>query len=171
MSGKNGSGQHQTAAETSGCNKRISKSVLGKQTSVDRVLPEGTIKRKLGEETYQYWSDEQIPVYDCMDRLAGYSIVGLVDFDEFIFPLKDKDFKQFVNRIRTRYPDAGFFIFLVDVFVTDWGKTNERENLTIAQFRNRTTTMSDRIKNFVIPERIQTGSVSTHNAEPKYGYK
>ncbi|KAL3841811.1 hypothetical protein ACJMK2_019912 [Sinanodonta woodiana] len=131
----------------------------------------GTIKRKLGEKTVQSWSDEQIPVFDCMDRLAGYSIVGLVDFDEFIFPLQDQDFKQFVNRIRTTYPDSGLFSFLVDVFVIDWGKTNESENLTIAQFRNRTKTMADRIKNFIIPERIQTGSVSTHNAEPKQGYK
>ncbi|KAL3841813.1 hypothetical protein ACJMK2_019914 [Sinanodonta woodiana] len=131
----------------------------------------GTFKRKFGQETFQYWSDEQVPVYDCMDRLAGYSIVGLVDFDEFIFPLQDKDFKQFVNRIRTTYPDAALFSFLVDVYIKDWGETNKSEKLIIAQFRNRTKTMADRIKNFIIPERVTTGSVITHKADPKIGYK
>ncbi|KAL3841812.1 hypothetical protein ACJMK2_019913 [Sinanodonta woodiana] len=72
----------------------------------------GTIRRKFGEETYQYWSDEQIPVFDCMDRLAGYSIVGLVDFDEFIFPLKDKDFKQFVVGIGHCHQYVNLIVFV-----------------------------------------------------------
>ncbi|KAL3841809.1 hypothetical protein ACJMK2_019910 [Sinanodonta woodiana] len=131
----------------------------------------GTINRKLGQKSGQGWSDEQIPVYDCMDRLAGYSIVGVVDFDEFIFPLQDKDFKQFVNRLRKTYPDVSLFTFFVDVYVMDWGKTNDNETLMITQFKNRTRTMQDRVKNILIPEWIETGSVSTHNAAPRKGHR
>ncbi|KAK3600274.1 hypothetical protein CHS0354_013701 [Potamilus streckersoni] len=130
-----------------------------------------TINRKLGQKTGQGWSDEQVPVYDCMDRLAGYSYVGIVDFDEFIFPLQDKDFKQFVNRLKKTYHDVSLFTFLVDIYVMDWGKMNENEKLLITQFTNRTQTMQDRVKNIVIPDWIETGSVSTHKAVPRKGYK
>ena len=29
--------------------------------------------------------DEQVVVYDCIEKLKGYNFVGIVDFDEFVY--------------------------------------------------------------------------------------
>ena len=42
-------------------------------------------KRYVGEKAAQPFMDEQVVVYDCIERLKGYNFVGIVDFDEFVY--------------------------------------------------------------------------------------
>ena len=44
---------------------------------------------KLGVKNFQAWNDEQLPVYDCLEKLRGYKYMAVVDFDEYIIPEKD----------------------------------------------------------------------------------
>ena len=42
----------------------------------------------------QAWQDEQVTVFDCQERLRGYSFVSVVDLDEFLLPLRDDNLKD-----------------------------------------------------------------------------
>ena len=44
---------------------------------------------KIGVKNFQAWNDEQLPVYDCLEKLRGYKYMAVVDFDEYIIPEKD----------------------------------------------------------------------------------
>ena len=50
--------------------------------------------RRVGQKNGQAWNDEQVVVYHCYDRLVNFKFVGVIDFDEFIVPHKDKNFPQ-----------------------------------------------------------------------------
>ena len=48
---------------------------------------------KIGDKVIASWTDEQLTVYDCHDRLRGYDFVGIIDLDEFVVP-KHGNFEQ-----------------------------------------------------------------------------
>ena len=51
-------------------------------------------KRSVGQKNAQVWNDEHVTIYHCHDRLINYKFVGVLDFDEFIIPHKDRNFKE-----------------------------------------------------------------------------
>ncbi|KAK3588280.1 hypothetical protein CHS0354_030890 [Potamilus streckersoni] len=48
---------------------------------------------------------------------------------------------------------------------------NENGHLILTQYSNRTEAIMDRVKNMLIPQRIEPGAVSTHTAKPSSGYR
>jgi len=40
----------------------------------------------VGVKNYQAWNDEQIPVFDCLQRLQGYKYIVVLDLDEYLVP-------------------------------------------------------------------------------------
>ena len=60
---------------------------------LNMVFPDSP-KREVGQKNAQAWSDEQVLVYYCYDRLVNYKYVGIIDLDEFILPHKDKNFEE-----------------------------------------------------------------------------
>ncbi|WAR04914.1 hypothetical protein MAR_020283 [Mya arenaria] len=44
------------------------------------------IKRTTGDKISQGFADEQIPLFDSQNRLAGYKYHALLDTDEFLIP-------------------------------------------------------------------------------------
>ena len=51
-------------------------------------------KRRVGQKNLQAWGDEQVTVYHCYDRLVNYKFVAVIDFDEFIVPHQDRNFRE-----------------------------------------------------------------------------
>ena len=51
----------------------------------------------IGDKTTSSWSDEQLTVYDCHDRLRGYHYVGVIDLDEFLVPRRGNIQELLVN--------------------------------------------------------------------------
>ena len=47
----------------------------------------------IGVKNYQAWNDEQIPVYDCLEKLKGYKYLAVIDFDEYIIPQQGGDWR------------------------------------------------------------------------------
>ena len=45
----------------------------------------------IGVKNFQAWNDEQIPVFDCLEKLRGYKYLAVIDFDEYIMPQKDEN--------------------------------------------------------------------------------
>ena len=54
------------------------------------------VKRYVGEKTPEAWNDEQVVVHDCQARLSGYNYVSVLDFDEFLVPMIDKNFEWMI---------------------------------------------------------------------------
>ena len=54
--------------------------------------------RDVGDKNAQAWQDEQVTVFDCQERLRGYSFVSVVDLDEFLLPLRDENLKEMMVR-------------------------------------------------------------------------
>ncbi|KAL3870353.1 hypothetical protein ACJMK2_038423 [Sinanodonta woodiana] len=117
------------------------------------------------------FSDSLAAIHYCEDILAGYSFVAVADFDEFIFPRKHADIKHLMVYLSKVYSDAGAFTFNSEIYVTSWGKMDENSELIITQYSNRTEAMMDRVKNMLIPQRIEPGAVSTHTARTNSGYR
>jgi hypothetical protein len=42
-------------------------------------------------KTKEAWNIEQLVVHDCQGRLSGYQYVGVIDLDEFIVPVTDRN--------------------------------------------------------------------------------
>jgi len=40
------------------------------------------------------WVDEQVTVFDCIQRFRGYKYIGILDVDEFLVP-KSPDIKDY----------------------------------------------------------------------------
>ncbi|KAK3588278.1 hypothetical protein CHS0354_030888 [Potamilus streckersoni] len=117
------------------------------------------------------YSDSLAAIHYCEDQLAGYSFVAVADFDEFIFPRKHANIKQLMVYLSEIYPDVGVFTFKTEIYITSWGKINENGHLILTQYSNRTEAIMDRVKNMLIPQRIQPGAVTTHTAKPSSGYR
>ena len=43
-----------------------------------------------------HWNDEQIVVYDIFERYSGYSYFGIIDFDEYLIPSRNRTMKQMI---------------------------------------------------------------------------
>ena len=54
--------------------------------------------REVGIKNYQGWNDEQLVVFDCQMRLAGYSFLGVYDFDEYILPKRANNLLEMLVR-------------------------------------------------------------------------
>ena len=50
--------------------------------------------RDVGDKNAQAWQDEQVTVFDCQERLRGYSFISIVDLDEFLLPLRDENLRD-----------------------------------------------------------------------------
>ena len=57
------------------------------------------VKRYVGEKVPEAWNDEQVVVHDCQARLSGYNYVSVLDFDEFLVPMIDKNFEWMIVSI------------------------------------------------------------------------
>ena len=44
------------------------------------------VARDVGVKIAQAFNDEQVALFDCMEKLTGYSLVGVLDIDEFLIP-------------------------------------------------------------------------------------
>lgn len=55
--------------------------------------------RVVGHKTPSVWQDEQVTVFDCTERLQGYTYMAIIDLDEFLLPRKHKDIKTMLVRI------------------------------------------------------------------------
>ncbi|KAK3586273.1 hypothetical protein CHS0354_022600 [Potamilus streckersoni] len=116
-------------------------------------------------------SDEQILVYYCQDRLAGYSFIGVIDFDEFIVPQQDRNFKELMRHLMEKYKNTASFTFLVEYYIRNWGIYNSPEHLIPIEYIQRTAAMKDRVKNIIVRDRFEPGSITTHTVIPRRGFK
>ncbi|KAK3586216.1 hypothetical protein CHS0354_016692 [Potamilus streckersoni] len=115
-------------------------------------------------------SDEQILVYYCQDRLAGYSFIGVIDVDKFIVPQQDRNFKELMRHLMEKYENTASFTFLVEYYIRNWGIHNSPEHLIPIEYIQRTAAMKDRVKNIIVRDRFEPGSITTHTVIPRRGF-
>ena len=53
----------------------------------------GNIKRRFNPPDDQTGSDKQVLTFDAFERMSGYTYFGIIDFDEFLIPSKDRSLK------------------------------------------------------------------------------
>ncbi|KAL3836351.1 hypothetical protein ACJMK2_021784 [Sinanodonta woodiana] len=119
-------------------------------------------RRLVGQKSMQAWNDEQVPVFDCLERLNGYKYMGILDVDEFILPANDTTIPRLLARLFSKVPRAAGFRFNVHIFITSWGMTNASAEFIVTQYTNRTKPMKDRVKHIFMPSRIKPGGLYTH---------
>ena len=141
--------------------------------------------RQVGEKAAQPFIDEQVAVYDCLEKLKGFNFVGIIDFDEIVYTgvTYKHNLKTLFKYLTRRYPDASGFNFKTEIFITNWMaeansstnasslKTDTSNSLWYLQFAERTAPMVDRVKNIFNTERVVLDSVWTHNYTSLPGYK
>ncbi|XP_053396878.1 uncharacterized protein LOC123551414 [Mercenaria mercenaria] len=128
-----------------------------------------TVAHRPGMKTVQAWNDEQILVYDCQSRLRGYKYVGVIDMDEFIVPVTDRNFENMLGRLIYVLPNMAAAEVYGEMFILDWKKTNKAGKLIIEQYENRTVSKApidiNQRKLIHLPSRVQRGSVVTHGCK------
>ncbi|KAL4233243.1 hypothetical protein ACF0H5_007927 [Mactra antiquata] len=129
----------------------------------------GAMTRQIGRKTPSVWQDEQVTVFDCAQRLQGYTYVAIIDLDEFLLPRKHKNIIHMMRFLTKLYPTAAGFSFKSFIFVKDWEPVMSNKS-DIYKYQRRTPALYTREKNIIIRQRIETGSLHTHEFLPKSGY-
>ncbi|XP_060594369.1 uncharacterized protein LOC132748749 [Ruditapes philippinarum] len=132
---------------------------------------DGLMKREIGVKMPSVWQDEQVVVFDCYQRLQGYTYISIIDLDEFLLPRKHSNIKKMMNDITRQYPKAAGFTLKSFIFAKDWNKTVATSGSDIVQYLRRTPALYTRQKNILIPGRVQPKSLDTHEFEPETGYE
>ncbi|XP_053390443.1 uncharacterized protein LOC128553331 [Mercenaria mercenaria] len=132
---------------------------------------DGLMKREVGVKSPNVWQDEQVVVFDCYQRLHGYTYIAIVDLDEFLLPRRHKDIKGMMRNLTEQFPKAAGFTFKSYIFAKDWNKTVTTSGSDIVQYLRRTPALYTRQKNVLIPGRIRPDSIDTHEFEPLEGYE
>lgn len=129
--------------------------------------------RYIGQKYTLSWHDEQVTVFDCMERLQGYHYVAVLDLDEFLIPRKQDyhDWKIMLDKLSWIYPHAAGFSFQSQVFTLDWGVSNPEGEFFISKYINRTRPMWDRRKNIINPQKVVPGTVWTHGFQSLKGFR
>lgn len=128
---------------------------------------------EIGVKNFQAWNDEQVPVFDCLEKLKGYKYIVVLDLDEYLIPKTDKTLMNLFNRLFSTKANAAGFTFLVQLHITSWEATSNSSIFKIGRYLNRTQTMPDRIKHVTMPDRLVSGGLSTHGFTPNWdkGFK
>ncbi|XP_053404487.1 uncharacterized protein LOC123554072 [Mercenaria mercenaria] len=132
--------------------------------------------RYVGQKEAQPFIDEQVVLYEAMERLQGYTYTAVIDVDEIIFARTSHkhNLKRFLVQLFRRCPDAAGFSFRTELFITDWENKEdmgpEMNMFWHTRYQNRTRPLEDRTKNILVMNRVILGSVWTHNytALPQY---
>ncbi|KAK6191998.1 hypothetical protein SNE40_003555 [Patella caerulea] len=136
--------------------------VLGKDLGFRRF--------KGNHRTYQMFSDEFVPIYDCQSRASNYKYTIVMDFDEIIVnPEQPLQLLPTLNDLLRQNPFAAYFTFHVENFVKNWGETNPGSDLVLMKYINRSRPMYDRPKAVYI--RGRTADFTMHNSLPAKGFK
>lgn len=128
----------------------------------------GHVRSIVGGKNFQTWNDEQILIYDCLEKLKGYKYLVVLDIDEYLVPNHNKRLPEFFDELWDKNPYAAGFRFLVQLHITSWGATDTRSQFTVGRYLNSTAAMSDRTKHVTRPDRLIPGGLSTHQFYPQW---
>lgn len=135
----------------------------------------GPLHPSVGVKNSQAWNDEQLVVFDCLERLKGYKYLIMLDIDEYLVPtLQNETLKHLFDKIFQRNQNAAGFTFKTQLYLTTWGVTGDGKSpFNVMRYVNRTRAMTDRTKHVTMPSRLSPGGLSTHHFTPLYskGYK
>ncbi|KAL4220871.1 hypothetical protein ACF0H5_019137 [Mactra antiquata] len=118
--------------------------------------------RMPGGKNVMSFQDEQVTVFDCMERFNNYDFVAVIDLDEFLVPTRNNTWRTMLTDLMKEYPTASGFSFHTQIFTLDWGVSNPNGEFFVTRYVKRTRTMWDRKKNIILPSRILRGSAWTH---------
>ncbi|KAK3586259.1 hypothetical protein CHS0354_004366 [Potamilus streckersoni] len=69
------------------------------------------------------------------------------------------------------YTNAASYTFLVEYYIRNWGGQNTSEQLIPIEYIQKAAAMKDRVKNIVVRDRFEAGSITTHTVIPRSKYK
>ncbi|XP_060551474.1 uncharacterized protein LOC132713042 [Ruditapes philippinarum] len=136
---------------------------------VHLTLPPSAETHRPGMKTKEAWNIEQLVVHDCQGRLSGYQYVGVIDLDEFIVPVTDRNLETMMNKLLYILPNMSAVEVYGEMFILDWPPTNKAGKLVISKYEDRTISNApvdiNQRKLIHIPARVQRGSVVTHGCK------
>ncbi|XP_041369947.1 uncharacterized protein LOC121383915 [Gigantopelta aegis] len=115
----------------------------------------------------QFSHDENLPVYECRERLAGYTYVAGIDLDEIILPHRNQGLKQFMEDYLKRFPDAAGFLFHVQFHVTSWGR-HAHHDVFFLDYQRSTPPRWECEKYIYLPERTHLAHTHSFEAKPSF---
>ncbi|KAK6191997.1 hypothetical protein SNE40_003554 [Patella caerulea] len=114
------------------------------------------------------YSDEILPIYDCMMRSSDYTFTAVLDFDEIIVPKKGPlDLIPMLNHEYQHDEHAAAFVFRIENFILNWTTSNET-NLHFMKYVKRTLALQDQSKIVYVQGRYKT--VNMHTTEALRGF-
>ncbi|XP_076435395.1 uncharacterized protein LOC143275290 [Babylonia areolata] len=117
----------------------------------------------------RFGDDEELVLWDCRLRLAGYDYVMDVDTDEVIMPRNFKTLKPFFKQQFARHPKACSLSFKVQFFLDHWGPVVPEAPLLFLRYLNSTYPGAQVSKLVYLPCR--THQAKTHVVHPYPGYR
>ncbi|ESO82404.1 hypothetical protein LOTGIDRAFT_170031 [Lottia gigantea] len=116
----------------------------------------------------QMFSDEILPVYDCLSRSSKYTFTAIIDFDEFIIPESSPlHLLPVLDKLYKDYPNSAYFSLTIQNFVMNWTEMH-KSDLIILRYLNRTHGLHDRVKLIHVQPRYH--NVGMHTADLIKGY-
>ena len=79
--------------------------------------------RNYTKKNHFSWNDEQLMVYDTVEKYWGYEYVGFIDFDEYLIPTRNRTLKELIVSIlkdEFTYFDVLWYLNTIKLF----NKTN-----------------------------------------------
>ena len=79
--------------------------------------------RNYTKKNHFSWNDEQLMVYDTVEKYWGYEYVGFIDFDEYLIPTRNRTLKELIVSILKNeftYFDVPWYLNTIKFF----NKTN-----------------------------------------------
>ncbi|KAL8574491.1 hypothetical protein ACOMHN_060161 [Nucella lapillus] len=121
-----------------------------------------------GVDFARFGHDEELSLWDCRLRLAGYDYVMDVDTDEVIMPRQFMTLKPFLMQQFPKYPKAASLQFKVQFFLDHWAPVKPEAPLLFLRYLNSTYPRPEVSKHVYIPGR--THQCFTHLTFPYKGY-
>ena len=79
------------------CNRVSLSMYLFSRISV--IIIAAKVKRHYNPPNTMTRFDNQLLIFDAFERMSGYSYFGIIDFDEFLIPSKNRSLKELLVRL------------------------------------------------------------------------
>lgn len=138
------------------------------------VVPENdTYHRFPQAKNVMVWTDEQVTIFDCQERLNAYTYGVFLDVDEIVLPEKNSgqnSLKEYLKEAFSSSSTTGALTFKTRIHTTPQNFSSKPDDMFLARHLYSTGAFIDRPKNAIMMDRVPPGSCSAHTCYIKPGF-